>query len=83
MRQRKAANAIDPLDVVVRRVKGMKKEANTYVGPWAKLMAGCTARARTSLLSGYLACLWDLLPWYASPITLTANVYFDSGLAEL
>lgn len=31
----------------------------------------------------YLECLWDLLPWYASPITLTANVCFDSGLAEL
>lgn len=37
----------------------------------------------TAAIKRYLECPFDVLPWFASPITLTTDVCFEPGLAEL
>lgn len=32
---------------------------------------------------GYMECIIDLIPWFASPVFLTAEQAHDTGLAEL
>lgn len=39
-------------------------------------------KLRKALL-GYMSCVYDLMPWSASPILLTAEQCYQSGLAQL
>lgn len=32
---------------------------------------------------GYIECIIDLIPWFASPTLLTSKQVYDTGLAEL